>query len=485
MRRRGGVRCISYDVPAIAPPLTLPITGMRAGYDARDLSPGAVSAWADISGNGRNASQSDPALQPGYEASVASLNGQPAAVFDGVKRLTLNSINVGAAAGFSVYWVADFGGANAGTASTVLQGNQTQLSVASGSTDASPSVFLDTGRALGYPADSMPGPACWTWTTGLSPAAYVDRVRTGVASVPAQKGLNASPTTMGHTNNAMAKVAAFFIYDGIHDATQRAAVWDYIYQEWGVAQRQNTGSATPVAYDTVILAGQSNAKGNALLADLSAPYNAAYPGVMFYNSTSIDHRSRVWGPLGPVTNVSGYGFGCEVSLGRDLDADAGWPNVAIYKCAQGSTSLAANWNPAGPGRNWSEITDVYDRAVNALPNVGDSLNVRAFVWIQGESDTTLLADSLAYQANLTAFVAAVRTKWGAGLPFWIVRLTTPNSFGAYEDNVIAAQNAVAAADPDVYIIAPTSPLPDGVHFSAAALVQLGQNLAADIIAEGA
>jgi hypothetical protein len=59
------------------------------------------------------------------------------------------------------------------------------------------------------------------------------------------------------------------------------------------------------------------------------------------------------------------------------------------------------------------------------------------------------------------------------------------ALGAYEDNVIAAQNAVAAADPDVYIIAPTSPLPDGVHFSAAALVQLGQNLAADIIAEGA
>lgn len=468
----------------IPAPLTLPLTGMRAGYDARDLSPGAVAAWADISGHSRNASQSDPALQPGYEASVASLNGQAAAVFDGVKRLTLNSINVGAAAGFTAYWVADFGGANAVTASTPFYGGQTQLSVASGHSAASPSVYLDTTRVLGYPADSMAGPACWTWTTGLSPAAYVDRVRTGTATVPAQKGLNASPTTMGHTNNAVAKVAAFFIYDGIHDATQRAAVWDYIYQEWRVAPRQNTGSDTPTAYDTVILAGQSNARGNALLSSLASPYEESYPGVMFYNSTPSDHRSRVWGPLAPVTSSAGYGFGCEVSLGRDLDADAGWPNVAIYKCAQGSTSLVTDWNPAGPGTKWSEITDVYDRAVSALPNAGDSLNVRAFIWIHGESDTIVQAHSLAYEANLTAFIAAVRTKWGAGLPVWIVRLTTPNSFGAYEDNVIAAQNAVAAADPDVYIIAPTSPLPDGVHFSAAALVQLGQHLAADIIAEG-
>lgn len=480
-------RAIMACSGAGAPPLTLPTTNLRAGFDARSLPNAAVSAWSDLSGHGYNASQASGSLQPSYEASVASLNGQPAAVFGADDYLTISGIGVAAASGFTIFWVADVVSINPGNACTVFFAGQTRAYISNSNSLTWPSIYLDTSRTLGYSGDTRTGPVCHTWTTGLTPRAYIGRVMTGEASVPAQKGLTGTVTLgTASPNNAPAKVGAFFIYDGILSETQLNEVWDYIYQEWRVAPRQNTGSDTPTAYDTVILAGQSNARGNALLSSLASPYEESYPGVRLYDSTPIYHRSREWGDLAPVTSSAGYGFGCELSMGRVLDADAGWPNVAIYKCAEGSTSLVSDWAPATVGQNWDELTDVYARAVACLPNAGDSLNVRAFVWIQGESDCTVEATSLAYEANLTAFIAAVRTHFGAGLPFWIVRLTTPNAFGPYEDNVIAAQNAVAAADPDVHIVAPPSPLQgDGVHFTAAGLVAIGQTLAASIIAEGA
>lgn len=465
--------------------LALPLTGLRCGFDARTLPNADVSMWSDVRGGGSiYASQATGALQPGYEASVASLNGQPAAVFAAGDLLEITGINVAAAAGFSFYWVGDIITLNAFNASSVFLGNQTSLYAGFGFTAQHLSAYLDQGVMLGYAADSRPGPVCHAWTTGLTPRAYIDRILAREGAVGAQKGINASPPTIGGAspNGFAFKLGAFFIYDGVHDATQRAAVWDYIYQEWRVAPLQGQGAGLPVAYDLVVLAGQSNARGNALLSSLASPYEQPYPGVRFYDSTPLSHRSREWGDLGPVTSFEGYGFGCEVSLGRDLAADPGWPNPAIYKCAKGSTNLAVDWAP-NTGESWLELRDVYARAQAALPVAGSTLVPRAFVWIQGESDSAVLAYANAYEANLTAFIASIRTLFGVpDLGFWIVRLTTPNSFGPYEDTVIAAQNAVAAADPNVYIVPPPSPLPDGVHYSAAGLVSIGQVLAASIIA---
>jgi len=47
------------------------------------LNGATVSAWADRSATGRNASQADAAKQPTYTASDANLNGMPSLTFDG------------------------------------------------------------------------------------------------------------------------------------------------------------------------------------------------------------------------------------------------------------------------------------------------------------------------------------------------------------------------------------------------------------------
>lgn len=466
--------------------------GLDATYGMGDLDDGdPVASWDDVSVHARSPAQSDEDITPVYKAVTVSLGGRPSVTFGSLDRIGIPDLTESSlgSTGYTVYAVADL--TDLVEATRFLDGNQTKF-YASGTDGAFPHVYLNSWTPLGYAPDSRPegaatppGAHCWTWQTGLAPKAWIDRVLVGEGEAVAQMGFNASPATIGPI---VGDLTMFFLFRGIHTDEEREAVWDYITDECDVGAAYVPGSDTPVAYDTVILAGQSNALGNALLADLSAPHNAADSSVLMWNSSNPQYRSRAWEDLAPVYSSNACGYGCEVSLMRDLAADAGWPSPAVYKCAMGSTNLAVDWAPT-TGPRWNEMVDVYARAVAALPNAGDTFNVRSFVWIQGESDCIVEAHSLAYQANLTAFIAAVRAWLGKpALPFWLVRLsaTLGPPFGTYVANVITAQNAVAAADANVHIIAPPSPLQgDVIHYTAAGLVSIGQTLAASIIAEGA
>lgn len=66
----------------------LEVTGMQLWLDATTITGiangAAVATWNDLSGNGRNASQSTGSLQPLYQSSYANLNNRQAVLFDGV-----------------------------------------------------------------------------------------------------------------------------------------------------------------------------------------------------------------------------------------------------------------------------------------------------------------------------------------------------------------------------------------------------------------
>lgn len=473
-----------------APKATLPGTNLLLDFDAASLvlSDGAaVSTW-NSSSSAWQAVQADPAHQFAYVA-ASTLNGKPAVRMGANDYMHITGLARPAAAGFTVYYVADLTSIDIASSSTILQGGPTALYTSQG-IDRMPHAYLGGYVELGYSADTRTGPLCQTWTTGLAPKCYMGRTLLGSAVVVSQQGL-VDPVYLGAAGageGARADVARILVFEGIHDEATRNRVWDYIFQEYGVADRYRPHSDGPIAWDTVVLAGQSNALGNALVADISAPYNQADPSVRMWNSSNPQYRSRSWEDLAPVYSADACGYGCEVSMMRDLAADAGWSNPAVYKCARGSTSLAVDWAPT-TGPRWREMVDVYARAVAALPNTGDTLNVRAFVWIQGESDCILEAHSLAYQANLTAFIAAVRSWLGKpNLPFWLVRLpaTLGAPFGTYVGNTIAGQNAVAAADPHVHII--DTPLPiqgDNIHWTGPGYVAGGHTIATSIIAEDA
>lgn len=68
-------------------PLSLPNLLLWTRSDANvTQSGGMVSAWGDLSGNGRNWAQVAPASQPAYTA--GAVNGFPALTFDGTRNMT-------------------------------------------------------------------------------------------------------------------------------------------------------------------------------------------------------------------------------------------------------------------------------------------------------------------------------------------------------------------------------------------------------------
>jgi hypothetical protein len=105
------------------------------------------------------------------------------------------------------------------------------------------------------------------------------------------------------------------------------------------------------------------------------------------------------------------------------------------------------------------------------------------LWHQGESDA-LNNQHPAYQKNLTAFIADMRSHYGANLPFMIgeIRWNEPRN-GTKFKVISDAQQAVAAADPNT-VFAPANDLTfkDRFHFDAAGQKNLGERLAASYMA---
>jgi hypothetical protein len=160
--------------------------------------------------------------------------------------------------------------------------------------------------------------------------------------------------------------------------------------------------------DLFIMAGQSNmvgAQGDAsgypqkfLELDAQIHFYWVTPG---YSSSQ-----EKWVYMKPQEGLfpSGH-FGPEVTFSRLL-RKAGY-HPAIFKFSAGSSSLASHWGTPGDGGLYDKMILEYDNAVSQLKKQGHTVEVRAFVWIQGESDATIeLADG--YFSRLKGLIENIR-----------------------------------------------------------------------------
>ncbi len=138
--------------------------------------------------------------------------------------------------------------------------------------------------------------------------------------------------------------------------------------------------------DLFILAGQSNMQGWRSDA-------AAYPkndkldqSIPFYfEALHYSSSNKHWQTLGPQRGHFRQGhFGPEVTFARALKKAHLSP--AIFKYSSGGSSIKIDWKGPGGHGLYDDMVQNLKLAINELKAQGYQVNIRALIWIQGESD---------------------------------------------------------------------------------------------------
>ena len=243
----------------------------------------------------------------------------------------------------------------------------------------------------------------------------------------------------------------------------------------------------------VLVGGQSNADGRAVISELpTSPVNLQLP----QNDVDLFYMFEGGTPtlttLRPGLTETSQ-FGPDIMLGRrlaDLYKNETGTRVAIIRYANGGTNLKTQWKGGGDATTTGDGSEyvIFQQTVTqglaalaaAYPSATREL--QSMVWLQGESDA-VSGSSNVYQANLAAFIADVRATYGASLPFVIARLSSKQTAltASYLNEVRAAQDAVAAADPRTAVFASDSfgIKSDNLHFDGSAQQAIGSGFAGE------
>lgn len=277
-----------------------------------------------------------------------------------------------------------------------------------------------------------------------------------------------------------------------------------------VSMRSTSGETR----DLILVAGQSNAVGfDAVASELTE--DASDKHVMFWWRTGDPPPDRFdvtsdnrWTHLqaqpkgtpmraqsgsqtqllprqyGNFSNSSG-GFGPEIGFSRYLQSKQDRP-LAIVKVAFSGTSVKRDWNPdAEPvgeeGACYRALIAETRSAIESAKLKGITLDLRALVWVQGESDAT---EKYApeYATNLSHLLTRLRRDLEAPKLIALLAVNTRfgNSKNAHMPTVIAAQRTVAAKDPHCTYVdtqgAETLP-PSHTHFTAKGTLEIGHRFA--------
>lgn len=207
-----------------------------------------------------------------------------------------------------------------------------------------------------------------------------------------------------------------------------------------------------------IIAGQSNAVGQALLNSLPVDienFTAAYiwSGSLFdaiESGVNLNaNASNAHGPELPFAYKYNQAF------------DDGADTCYILKQAQNSTDLATDW-AAGTGVRYLLLESALSKAITAMPeyrfsSVSDTVN---FFWFQGESDAQDSTKASNYANNWIAFIDSFESAFPNNVFEWVDMglppdLNTKSTFD-WTDTVNVKKAEVAALKGNVNLIANTS-----------------------------
>jgi len=252
----------------------------------------------------------------------------------------------------------------------------------------------------------------------------------------------------------------------------------------------------PAQADCVLLWGQSNADGRAVISGLSSGDQARdFTRVYIEPATSSVRGTPPPALLDLGVNQTitspGTQFGPEMGIGWRREDAAPGRDLYICKTAQGGTYLAPSsvggsvtvsntWHPGevvtSSLMHRALAADWYDTE-QALLSQGIGPNLRALCWMQGEQDAVQQTAADAYQAALQALYDDVRLYTSyPSLPIVVARIRGLDPSGTYAATVRAAQAAFVAANSAAVLVDTDGMVMacDNVHYNAAGMKALGQ-----------
>ena len=156
--------------------------------------------------------------------------------------------------------------------------------------------------------------------------------------------------------------------------------------------------------------------------------------------------------------------------------------LAIVKVAFSGTSLFTDWNPrdAGDaGACYRALIKETKAAFAAAHEKKLEMRLRAFAWLQGESDANA-SRAPVYEKALAEMIAALRKDLES--PQMLILLAVNTKFGGdknvFMPKIVEAQKAVASKDTRcVYVDTASAATANTAHFSSAGTLDVGRRMA--------
>ena len=223
--------------------------------------------------------------------------------------------------------------------------------------------------------------------------------------------------------------------------------------------------------DVFVLAGQSNMIGQrGYGAPDLPPELVSQSDVLLYD----DVGPRPLGPeFGPASQW--FRYGPELTFGRIVADARPHRRIALVKFTIGAAPITV-WQPGNPPPNdgYAQLRARHQAALDDLSRRDLQPRMAGFVWMQGESDSFIQAEALAYEQDLRTLIAAIRADLGTPATPVVIGRINPLESAEFDQFVRQAQQDVAAEDPYIALVN-TDDLSESndAHFDLAGLGALG------------
>lgn len=232
-------------------------------------------------------------------------------------------------------------------------------------------------------------------------------------------------------------------------------------------------------FDLFIMGGQSNMQGWRSDAAQYPKNSATLDTKIPFYWEAVDYASSKgeWETLGSQAGHFSQGhFGPEVTFARQLKRSG--LNPAIFKYSFGSSNIRDVWRAPNKGGLYDRMVKQLQHAIERLTSQGHKVNIKAFVWIQGESDADTDKLAKAYYYNLLTMLTHFRRNVVKipKLPI-LLGIDEQHPRVALRPAVVDAQKKLANEDPNIIFTSMHGlEKSDVTHLTASGVIAHGHRL---------